>query len=59
MFNTALEQLVRATCPERKPEIGRALDISAGAVLVASCGAAIVGCVIFVYRLGILLAWWA
>ena len=58
MFNTALEQLVRATCPERKPEIGKALDIAAGAVLVASFGAATVGGIIFVYRLGVLLTWW-
>ena len=58
MFNTALEQLVRAASPERNPEIGKALDISAGAVLVASCGAAVVGGIIFVYRLGILLSYW-
>jgi diacylglycerol kinase (ATP) len=58
MFNTALEQFVRAVHPEKNPEIGKALDIAAGAVLVASCGAAIVGGIIFAYRLGILFSWW-
>ena len=58
MFNTALEQLVKAVHPEQNPLLGKSLDISAGCVLVASLGAAIVGAVIFAYRLGILLQWW-
>lgn len=59
MFNTALEQLVRATSSEESPAIGSALDISAGAVLVASFGAATIGSIIYIYRLGILFDLWA
>lgn len=58
MFNTALEQLAKAVDAKQNPLLGSALDISAGGVLVASCGAAAVGGVIFVYRLGILWEWW-
>ncbi|WP_164102322.1 diacylglycerol kinase [Candidatus Laterigemmans baculatus] len=46
LFNTAIEGLVRRLHPERHPEIGRVLDISAGAVLVTALGAAAVGLIV-------------
>ena len=58
MFNTAIEQLAKAIHPEQSPLIGTSLDIAAGGVLVTSLGAALVGSLIFGYRLGILLGWW-
>lgn len=58
MFNTAIEQLAKAAHPEQSPLVGNSLDIAAGGVLVASVGAALVGCAIFGYRAGILLGWW-
>jgi diacylglycerol kinase len=58
MFNTAIEQLAKAVHPEQSPLIGASLDIAAGGVLIASLGAAVVGCAIFGFRLGIMLGWW-
>ena len=46
LFNSAIETLVRRIHPMRDPEIGKALDIAAAAVLVASIGAVIVGFVV-------------
>ena len=43
LFNTAIEVLVRRLHPEQHADIGRVLDISAGAVLIVACGAAAVG----------------
>jgi diacylglycerol kinase (ATP) len=51
MVNTALEYLAKAISSEEQPAIGKALDISAGAVLSASVGAAVVGAIVFVPRL--------
>ena len=45
-FNSVIEILVRKLHPERDHEIAKALDIAAGAVLVASIGAATVGLLI-------------
>ena len=58
MFNTAIEQLAKAVHPDPSPLVGTSLDIAAGGVLITSIGAALVGSVIFSYRLGILLGWW-
>ncbi len=58
LFNTALEHLARAITHEHHEEIRNALDVSAGAVLVAAAGAAVTGAVIFVHRLGVTLEWW-
>ncbi len=58
LFNTAIEHLARAITHEHHEEIRRALDTSAGAVLVAATGAAIAGAIVFGYRLGALLEWW-
>ena len=43
LFNTVIEQLVQVLHPSRDERIGRALDISAGAVLVAASGAVVIG----------------
>ncbi len=58
MFNSALESLARAITDQVDPHVGRALDIASAAVLIASLGAAAVGAIIFVNRLGILTGWW-
>lgn len=42
-FNTALESLADAVAPDPDPRVGRAKDLAAAAVLVASIGAALVG----------------
>jgi diacylglycerol kinase (ATP) len=42
-FNTALEALADRVAPERHPLVGRAKDVAAGAVLLASLAAALVG----------------
>lgn len=56
--NSAIETLAPAIRDEHDERIGAALDIASGAVLIASLGAAAVGAIIFVYRLGVMLAWW-
>ena len=43
MFNTALEQLVQTLHPEREERIGRALDVAAGAVLIAAIASVAIG----------------
>lgn len=47
-FNTALEFLSDAACPGRNPLVGRAKDVAAGAVILASIGAVVVGVFVFV-----------
>ena len=47
LFNTALEQLCDKFKSEHDPHIGRIKDLAAGAVLVASFTALIVGSIIF------------
>ncbi len=42
-FNTALETLADAVHPERDARVGRAKDVAAGAVLLASLAAAAIG----------------
>ena len=46
-INTAIEKLSDQIRPERDPKIGLIKDISAGAVLIISITAAIIGCMIF------------
>ena len=46
-FNTAIETLADAVAPRRDPLIGRAKDIAAAGVLLASIGAAVVGLLVF------------
>jgi diacylglycerol kinase len=58
MFNSALESLARAVDEHHNANLGKALDMASGAVLLSAAGAASVGLVIFVNRLAILLGWW-
>lgn len=51
MFNSALESLAKAIDERHNPRLRDALDMSSGAVLLASFGAAAVGLTIFVHRL--------
>jgi diacylglycerol kinase len=57
MFNSALEHIARAIGDDYNPTLGNALDIGSAAVLTASTGAAVVGCVVFLHRLGVLMNW--
>lgn len=50
-FNTAIEQLADALCPEHHPGIGRAKDLAAGGVLLTAVGAAAIGAFVFGPRL--------
>ncbi len=54
MFNSALESLAKAVTDQWDPNVGRALDIGSGAVLIAAIGAMVVGTMIFVNRLGMM-----
>ncbi|MDY0169527.1 MAG: diacylglycerol kinase [Thermoguttaceae bacterium] len=58
LFNSALERMARAISKRHDPNLGAALDIGSAAVLAASIGAATVGTIIFLARLGELLGWW-
>jgi diacylglycerol kinase len=58
MFNSAIESMAKAVTGEDDPHVGNSLDIAAAAVLVASIGAAIVGTIVFLRRLGMMLGWW-
>lgn len=58
LFNSALERMARAVSDRHDVNLGAALDIGSAAVLTASSGAAVVGAVIFLARLGELLGWW-
>lgn len=49
--NTAIEQLTDLVSPEFHPIAGRVKDVSAGAVLVAAAGTAIVGLIVLVPHL--------
>lgn len=50
VMNTAVEAVVDLVSPEPHPLAGRAKDLAAGAVLIASIGALVVGLVLFVPR---------
>ncbi len=47
-LNTALELLADEVAPQFRPGIGRAKDVAAFAVLVATLAAVAVGCLVFV-----------
>jgi len=51
MFNTAIEKTMNFISTQKSPEIKIIKDISAGAVLIASITAVIVGCLIFIPKL--------
>lgn len=48
LINSGLERLAKAVTQERNVHVGAALDIAAGAVLMASLGAVTCGLIIFV-----------
>jgi diacylglycerol kinase len=50
-LNTAIELLADAAVPEHHPLVGKAKDVAAGAVLLASITAAVVGTIIFLPRI--------
>lgn len=50
-LNTAVETLADRVSRERDPLIGQAKDIAAGGVLLAACGAALIGLIVFLPRL--------
>lgn len=51
LVNTAIEYLADTLHPEENPGIGKAKDIAAGAVLIASVAAGIVGAILFLPKL--------
>ena len=57
LFNSAMETLFHGLDERVKAKNHRALDIAAGAVLLASLTAAAVGLFVFVHRLAVLLDW--
>jgi diacylglycerol kinase len=57
LLNSAIETLFRGQDERAKARNHRALDIAAGAVLLASITAAFVGAVVFLHRLAVLLEW--
>lgn len=58
LFNTALETLAKAIDQQFNPHLEAGLNMASGAVLLVSLGAAFVGIVVFLGRLGARLAWW-
>ncbi len=58
MFNSALESLARSITSNHDENIADALDVASAAVLLAAVGAAVVGAIIFVFRLGVTCGWW-
>lgn len=57
LFNSAIEMLFHGLDEEAKARNYHCLDIAAGAVLLASLTAAVIGAVIFLNRLAVLLHW--
>jgi diacylglycerol kinase (ATP) len=51
MLNTAIEKSMDFISTQKHPQIKLIKDISAGAVLIATIAAVIVGCIIFIPKL--------
>jgi len=58
MFNSVIESMARSITDRHDPRLADALDTASAAVLMASIGAALVGAIVFLHRLGVLLGWW-
>lgn len=56
LINTAIESLAKGLTTEHNPLVGQALDIAAGATLVAALGAVVVGVILFAPKLWLLWA---
>lgn len=52
LINTSIETIVDLASPEIHPKAKLAKDVAAGAVLVASIGAIVIGAIIFLPKLG-------
>jgi len=51
MFNTCIEKIMNFISTEEHPEIGFIKDVSAGAVLIASATALVIGLLIFIPKI--------
>ncbi len=51
VFNTAIERLTDLVSPTEHPLAGQSKDMAAGAVLIASIAAVIIGAIVFVPKL--------
>ncbi len=58
LFNSAIETLFHGLEPETKSRWNACMEIAAGAVLVASMFAVLIGLLVFGNRLGELMGWW-
>lgn len=58
LFNSSIETLFHGLDADTKSRWNGCLDIAAGAVLMASLFAALVGAIVFVNRFGELMRWW-
>jgi len=57
LFNSAIESIFRGLDEATKPRVRSCLDIAAGAVLLASITAAVIGSIVFLGRLMDLFGW--
>lgn len=55
LFNSAIENMIDISHPEKNKKAGQVKDLAAGAVLVTAITAAIIGLIIFVPKILILL----
>lgn len=58
LFNSAIETLFHGLDADTRSRWNGSLDIAAGAVLMASLFAVVVGGIVFVNRFGELMRWW-
>ncbi len=56
-FNSAIESMAKALHPAHNPQLGNALDIASGAVLLVSIGASTIGVLILGYRFALAMHW--
>jgi undecaprenol kinase len=56
LMNSALESLAKGLCHEHNTQVGRALDIASGAVLLASLLSAVIGTTIFILQIQLFLS---
>lgn len=56
LANTAIESLAKGLTSEHNPLVGQALDIAAGATLLAALGAVVIGLILFAPKLWLIWA---
>lgn len=54
LVNTAIESLAKGLTSDHNPLVGQALDIAAGATLLAAIGSVVVGLIVFAPKLWLL-----